>query len=107
MTRPAYLASVTGRSATPLDLLAALLRFNRDHQEAFRRQCRDPVCQAGLARAREYVASRLEHADTFERIEVDPLVSWVQEAAELSDVMAARALAEALDVVVGRELADQ
>ncbi|MEM6930603.1 MAG: hypothetical protein AAF602_26940 [Myxococcota bacterium] len=107
MTRPAYLASITGRSAPPLDLLTALLRFNRDHQEEFRRQSRDPVGQAGLSRAREYVASRLEHTDTFERIEVDPLVGWVGESAELSDVMAARALAEALDVVVGRELADQ
>lgn len=107
MTRPAYLASLTEPTAAPLDLLAVLLRFNRDHHEDFRRQCRDPVCQAGLSRAREYVAARLEHVETFERLEVDRLVTWVQEAASLTDVMAARALAEALDVVVGRELADQ
>ncbi|MEN0064865.1 MAG: hypothetical protein AAGA48_22155 [Myxococcota bacterium] len=107
MTRPPYLASISTRVAAPLTLLAALLRFNRDHQEAFRRQCRDPACQAGLARAREHVASRLQEVTTFERIEVDPLVSWVQASDNLTDVMSARALAEALDVVVGRELADQ
>ncbi len=107
VNRPVYLDAVNERTASPLELLAALLRFNRDRHESFRRQCRDPIGQAGLARAREYVAARLEHAETFERIEVDPLVTWVQEAAPLTDVMAARALAEALDVVVGRELADQ
>jgi len=107
MTRPVYLAAIPERSATPLELLAALLRFNHDHQEAFRRQCRDPVCQAGLARSREYVASQLEHVDTFELIDVDPLVGWVQSSGRLTDVMAARAIAAALDVVTGRELADQ
>lgn len=107
MDRPAYLASVTSRTAPPLVLLGALLRFNRDHHEAFRRQCRDPICQASLFRAREHVASRLAQAPTYERLEVDELVTWVQASGSLPDVMAARALAEALDMVVGRELADQ